>query len=213
MRIGLKKRPSEHKNTRMKKTLLLLTCTLFLFLAGCNNSTEGTCTSVTCLNNGVPTEDCGCDCPDGYTGVDCAALVTPTTVTIVKVTLKNFPNETIAGDYWDGFPIVGSYTYPDLMVRISKGTTTIFESDILDDMVSTGDCSDAIEFTTAAALTDLSSQYNLTLLDDDAIISSSDVMGTFLFEAYNAANGFPETMVITSCNEAITLEISLTYTW
>jgi hypothetical protein len=101
----------------MKNVLKIIALfTLVLFSSGCSSdSTDDGCTPITCLNSGISNSNCGCDCPQGFTGSNCSTQIMPTSIKILKVRVKKFPNLKENGDQWDVLA-TGNLVRPDLNI-------------------------------------------------------------------------------------------------
>jgi len=86
----------------MKKIIALL-FVLVLNLNCSSDSSAPACTPISCLNGGVSKPDCGCNCPQGYTGSNCGTQITPSSIYVKKIRVKKFP-DTDNGTWWDTFP-------------------------------------------------------------------------------------------------------------
>lgn len=189
-----------------------------MFALSCSSEDDSVkgCTPIECLNGGTPittiAEDCGCNCPEGYSGTDCSSQITPSSITILRVNVKKFPMVDEDGDVWDQFA-VGSSTNPDLQLYIlNANDEVIYESEALDDIASSGNCDDINYFYPAVQLSgeQISSQLTFALYDEDtADIELMD--GWIIGGLYSSNNGFPDTSLIGECSDNIVFELNLNY--
>jgi hypothetical protein len=106
----------------LKTLFLALTLTFF----SCSNGSDSEpCIPITCLNGGISNIDCGCDCPIGYTGVNCSEQVTPSKITITKFTVKVFPITQTNGDNWDSWLTNSDDAFPDIYITLSDSNSNI----------------------------------------------------------------------------------------
>ena len=74
----------------MKKIKLMIPIyTLVVLFVSC----EKACKMV-CLNGGFVIEDCGCNCPLGYTGSNCRTALPLKSMTITNIIVNDFPTST-----------------------------------------------------------------------------------------------------------------------
>jgi len=191
---------------------------LVFFLFGCSSDSTTPCVPISCLNGGTSTPECGCNCPQGFTGSNCSTQIAPTKITITKIRVKKFPNLKPNGSNWDTFVLPG-YERPDIFPTLFpyQGTSVLYMgTPIIKDSFSYGN--DTFDFipTTPIVLTQISQQYTLVLYDDDSTIinpNSSELMGGFNFYIYNSTGGFPTTMAVSSPTSDYGFELTLSYTW
>lgn len=194
--------------TIFKRITLLLIITLFF---GCSkDSSDPTCTPVTCLNGGISRDDCGCDCPQGYTGTNCGTQITPTLIKITKIKVVDFPMTTPSGNQWDNIA-VGNYVRPDIFPLLSIGSTTLYQG------IASQDATNTLYYTwtptTPIILTpsQLTSQLTLNLFDEDNGVN--EFMGGFNFYIYNSTSGFPSTINLNNTTSPYKFELTVSYVW
>ena len=198
----------------MKKIIfksLVLLIVLISFL-GCSSSSDS-CTPIVCQNAGTSNSDCGCNCPQGFTGTDCATQLIPSKIKITKFTVTKF-NNTNGSSNWD------NNSAPDIFLQLINGTngSNIWLSTIYyPDAVSTGTNSFDFIPTTPVEITNTLGQFTLFLGDDDVHDMPSnpnDQMAAILFNIYSGTSGFPQSMNITN-NASIPFRVtlSLQYEW
>ena len=78
-------------------------------------------------------DDCQATCPTGYTGCDCATLLVPTSVTITRVQLLQYP-ATNSGKPWDDF---SQFADPYFTIVYSGSGVTVFTSSFLEELPPT----------------------------------------------------------------------------
>ena len=177
---------------------------LFLLFNSCSSS-EDECKPITCLNEGVQTIDCGCDCPEGYSGVDCRTIETPKEVTIEKVVINSFDDAT----NWD------LSTKPDITFSLEK--TRPNGRGILDSHPT------YIENASSSVITfNLSPKYSTTDVNtpiifaiydydgNDIIPNADDIMNFGAFFPFNGTS-FPEKIKVTGTNLATDVDIYVSY--
>jgi len=211
------------------KSLIFLT--LMAFAISCSSDSapvEGStpCVPITCLNGGVSTPNCGCTCPQGFTGNNCSTQITPSKIKITKITVKKFPNFD-GTNTWDPCSTLCltaddiNRKRPDIYFTIEN--TNLVEiykhpsyfPNVISNLIGT----DLFEFTPTLSLefTNFSTGYILNLKDYDGaesnFISPDDEMGFVAFMLYNSNGGFPTTKTITNSNGTLIFELTLQYTW
>ncbi len=192
----------------------------FLFFNCSSDSGDTPCVPITCLNGGTSTPECGCNCPQGYTGSDCSTQITPAKITISKIRVKYFPN-TDAGSYWDVLlPLAdANIALPDIYLTLQNSSLTeIYRSptyykNVLSDGTAYYDFVPA----TSISITSVNSVFVLNLWDydgaDSNITSSDDDMGFIVFNIYNSVGGFPSTISVLDTSKSLGFELTLSYTW
>lgn len=197
-----------------KITVLLL----FGLLLGCSSESLVPCVPLVCKNGGTSTSNCGCTCPLGYTGTDCAFQSLPSKITISKITVKTFPNFD-NGSNWD-FSIPSTNAQPDIYVKIKNLTggdfyvsTTYFPN-------ATSDGIRTFDFvpTTPLEVTNALTAFTFQLYDFDSANSNindgiDDLMVEKVFSVYSPTGGFPTTLTITDSNSQLSFQLTLSYTW
>ena len=172
------------------------------------------CTQVECLNGGTETVDCECDCLEGYGGNDCGTQLTPSSITILEVDVKKFPMSDEDGNVWDQVA-VGSSTNPDLQLDILDASEEpIYQSEALDDRVSSGNCDDTNSFLPSVQLSgdDITSELSLVLYDEDTT-EWEFIGGWTINELYSSNDGFPIEISVGECSDDIVFELVLDYSW
>ena len=199
----------------MRNLIITLSLLLFITVSCSSDDSDDACTPIECLNGGIETGDCGCDCPEGYSGTDCSSQVTPSSITILRVNVAKFPNTKLNGDDWDEVA-VGSTTRPDLQLDILNASNEIvYSSQALDNRISSGTCDDVNLFYPAFELSgsSITSSLALSLWDEDT--STYDFMGGYTISSglYSSNNGFPNSIRVGECTSDFVFELDLEYTW
>jgi hypothetical protein len=183
------------------KTPLLLA--LFIALASCSSSSEEDCQPIICLNEGIQTIDCGCECPEGYSGADCATILTPSKVIINKVVINSFD------DYssWD------TSTKPDITFNFEKADRTILYSHT--SFINNAESNSPITFTLSPvySITDVNTPIVFVLYDydgNDLIPNADDQMDFGVFQPFNREN-FPSKVKVSATNSATDVDVYLSY--
>ena len=204
----------------MKKIIVLL----FVLVLNLNCSSDASapvaCTPIPCLNNGISNANCGCDCPEGYTGTNCSTQMLPTTIKITNIKVKYFPNLD-NGNYWDVSVPVAANASPDIYVTLENSNNlelfnspTYFEN-VLSDGTSTWN------FTPSTPISVSFIYFNslkIKLYDFDGAVSNfndgiDDIMASSSFNIYSATGGFPAKVTLLDSSTPIGYELTLQYTW
>ena len=205
----------------MKKKIFFGILTLsLLFSCSSDSETETRCTPIACLNNGVSNSNCGCDCPQGFTGSNCSIQSTPTIIKITKIKVKYFPN-TDNGSNWDvSFPTANN-AWPDIYVTLENSNSVeLFNApNYFPNVTSNG--SNTWDFIPSTPISISFIYFNslkLKLYDYDGADSNvndnlDDLMATTIFNIYNANGGFPSIITVGNTSTPIVYELSLQYVW
>lgn len=188
-----------------KSTLLL---SLLIFL-NCSKDSDESCTPISCLNGGTQTVDCGCDCPDGFSGSDCSVKLTPTSVSITKIDIKKFPDSN-NGDWWDTLP---SNSDADIYFTIENpaGVEIYNESTFYED-ASGLNVTYPFTLSTPLTTTNVTGDHTLFLYDFDTNLD--DLVSLLIFKPYNASlNGFPSTYTVNNAANTFECDVTVEYTW
>lgn len=176
----------------MKNIILYLTLALLFIACGEDDPCEG----IVCGDNGICVNG-GCDCDEGYTGLACNDIITPTRMTITQLRLTNFPELKSSGEFWD---ITGGNA-PDIFFTIGRDGNTPFTSSTISDasgLITWGDPVDLVAPT---------EQYSITFLDSDVIVDDLISGGTFVpFQ-----DRLDETLFVD--NGIISFEMDIEYTF
>jgi hypothetical protein len=178
---------------------------------GCSKdspSSTPACTPIVCLHGGVSRPDCGCDCPQGYTGTNCETQITPSSVKITKIRVKKFP-DTENGQWWDTFPNSDADIYVTL---INTSLQTIYTSGHYTNATGLGTTYYDFTPTTPITLTNVTSALSINLYDYEDI-GSNTLMDNIFFNPYSTTGGFPATLTTSSSNGDFVCEVSLQYVW
>lgn len=195
---------------------LIITLSLLLFIAvSCSSDDDSACTPVECLNGGIETVDCGCDCPEGYSGTDCSTQITPSSITILRVNVKKFPDRKPNGDRWDtGLFGIGDSDADIFFTIENDDFEEIYQSSTYyEDASGLGT---EYPFTLEPPLTinSVNSIYVLWLKDYDGSSSDYDLMSYVIFQPYNASlDGFPSTRTITNTIDTFEIDLTVEYTF
>ena len=190
----------------------------FLFFNCSSDSGNAPCVPITCLNGGISTPECSCNCPQGYTGSDCSTQITPANITITKIRVKYFPN-TDAGSYWDASFPTSANAYADIFLTLQNSSLTeIYRSPTYyKNVVSDGIAYYDFVPSTPINITSVTSGLVLNLWDYDGAdsngISPDDDMGFIVFNLYKSTGGFPSTLTVLDTSKSLGFELTLSYTW
>lgn len=195
----------------MKKNLSILSL-LLIFIVSCSkDDSNDACTPINCLNGGTQTVNCGCDCPDGYSGTDCSQELTPSKVIITKAIVKSFPNTESDGTNWD-FNLIVEEQLADIYITIENSSFNIlFDSPTYYLNVLSGE-GEFFEFDVNLEITDVESSHLISVWDYDPS-SDDDFMATAGFFPYENNNGFPNTLTVLSQTSNLLVDLELSYQW
>ena len=177
---------------------------------GCSSDSDSSsCPTVTCQNGGV-FANCECNCPNGYSGVDCSTQITPTRIKITKIRVKHFPNLNNSGLEWDG--VDG----PEIFVRLGQGSgssiSLLYDSGVFANAFSDGVTNFDFIPTSNIYITNPLITHTVILGDFDTV-NSHDLMGGFTFTPYNTSNHFPSSILLQDLSIPLSFELFLTYEW
>ena len=192
----------------------------FLFINCSSESGDTPCVPITCLNGGTSTTECGCNCPQGYTGSDCSTQITPTKITITKIRVKYLPNTTATGGYWDITGLNPTNASPDILVTMDNSSfteiyrSTTYYKNVISDGVTYYDFVPS----TPISITSVNSVLILNLWDYDGADSNindgiDDNMGFVVHYVYSSTGGFPSTITVSDTTIPLSFELTLSYTW
>ena len=204
--------------TIFKRLSILIVVVLFFSCS--SDSGDTPCVPISCINGGTSRVDCGCDCPQGFTGSNCSTQITPTKITISKIRVKYFPNKN-AGSYWDLLlPLVdANIALPDIYLTLENSSLIeIYRSPTYyKNVVSDGIAYYDFVPSTPINITSVTSGLFLNLWDYDGAdsngISSDDDMGFIVFNLYKSTGGFPSTLTVLDTSKSLGFELTLSYTW
>lgn len=188
---------------------MLLIIALFFGCSKDDSSSTPACTPIACLNGGVSTPDCGCDCPQGYTGSNCGTQVTPLQILITKIKVTAFPSTTTNGNLWDQGAI-GNFVRPDIFPYLTIGSTALLQGTAVQDAVNTSVYTWTPTTPVVLTQSQINSQFSLSLYDEDSL--TNEFMGGWDFYIYNSAGGFPTTKTVGAAGP-VTFELTLSYVW
>jgi len=195
--------------TILKNVAMLLMISLFF---GCSKDSPSSsaCTPIPCLNGGVSNSNCGCNCPQGFTGSNCGTQITPTFINITKIKVIDFPMTNSNGNQWDTLA-VGNYVRPDIFPFLSIGTTTLFQGTPFQDALNTSTYTWTPTTSIVLTPSQFLSQLSLTLYDEDS--GTNEFMGGFDFYLYNSTGGFPTTITLSNSTSPYKFELTVSYVW
>ena len=187
---------------------LLLIIALFFGCSKDSPSSSSGCTPIPCLNGGVSRPDCGCNCPQGYTGSNCGIQITPSSIIITKIRVKKFP-DTDNGNWWDTYPNSDADIYVTL---VNTSFQTIYTSGHYTDATGLGTTHYDFTPTTPITITNVTSALSIKLYDYENL-GSDTLMDYLFFNPYSSTGGFPSTVPVSSSNGDFICEVSLQYVW
>lgn len=195
------------------KLFKLLFFFLVLVIFGCSKEdiTNG-CTPITCLNGGISQADCGCNCPDGYGGLNCGTQLTPLKILITKIRVKKFPNLRANATEWDANAIFNPFTRPDIFPAFYDSAGNLLYSDsAIQDAFSNGNDQFYFIPSNPIQITNLTSTYNLILFDEDTSTTAEAIGGWTSMQLYSSTGGFPSILIFGQASDAVIFELSLQY--
>lgn len=193
----------------------LFKISVFLLIAisysGCSSSSsEEPCLPTLCLNDGVPNSNCGCDCPQGFSGKNCGTIIQPKIVTISKVVVKSFPNLNQTGFLWD------TTNEADIYIKINNGSSVIYDHpSVYSNAIGGSNLNFEFTLNPSLQITNVNEPLIVSLWDydlDDIPANADDNMASAVFFPFNG-NAFPNTISITDPTSPTTFEIHLSYQW
>lgn len=167
------------------------------------------CVPITCLNGGTSTEDCSCDCPQGYGGTNCGTQITPSSIKITKIRVTKFPDDD-NGDWWDTFPDSDA----DIYIKLVNSSDVAIYTSPTHFTNATGLGTTYYDFTpvTPVSISNVTSLLGVKLYDYEDVGSDTFMDGVPFFP-YTTTGGFPPTITKTSPSGAFECVITLQYTW
>jgi hypothetical protein len=185
----------------ISKSVILIALVAFM---GCSSdSSTPACVPVVCKNAGVSNPNCGCNCPEGYTGTDCSTQKLPSKILISKIRINKFPNS--AG----GIDDLG--TNPDLFITIIKDNILFYQTTTyFTDANGDGSMNYDYSFSTPIECNVNSALFLLQLWDYDSN-TNNDLMGTIVVSPYLNYKGFPTSLIIQDESGNYKGEIFVTY--
>lgn len=182
--------------------------TIFLAFSSCSSDSESSCTPIACYNGGISNSDCGCDCPQGFTGDNCSLEVTPSKIKITKIRIKKFNDSA-----WDTF------NGPDIYIKLYKSNSLIFTSSTYaPNAIGDGSVYYDEDFNPNFESNSTSIIFKMELLDydgNDTPANSDDLMTTLYFSPFVSTEGlrFPSSFNIQDSNGQYKAEVFVTYEW
>lgn len=182
------------KNSQILLILLIIT----FFSHGCK---EDACEDVSCLNGGTCI-DGQCDCPEGYSGLDCGNVETPDLIKVSAVSLIHFPLTESNGGSWD------ISSGPDIYFRIFEGDELIYDSYYYENATADGEF--IWEFTEPISLTEPLLSHSIALYDYD-VIDADDFMEVINFTPFDESEGLPAPLILDVGKLTFELEVEYVY--
>lgn len=170
--------------------------TILLSISSCR---KDPCESKVCKNGGT-CDNGTCNCPSGYTGSDCGTEKTPSSVTITKIFLINYPMTDGNGAGWD------FAAGPDVFLSINQGTAS---NDVQTSGVATDVTGGSITFDNnfPYTITAPSVDWAIGVWDYDSP-DPNDFMGGVYFTPNNYKGGFPSTINLSAGSVGMTLYVT-----
>lgn len=182
-----------------------------LLISSCSSdSQEVQCTPIECLNNGVSNDNCGCDCPQGFTGENCGTVITPSKVIITKIVVKAFDNNNSNGFRFD------TASGADIYVKVNSGNTVIYtHSNYYPNATSGLSTNYNFVLNPSLQITNVNAPLVVSLWDydlEDIPSDADDYMASSAFFPFNGIN-FPDSIIITDPSTGTKFEVFLSYQW
>ena len=190
----------------------IVSVTLLIFISSCSSDPAEEsipCVPIACMNGAKSTPDCGCDCLEGYTGINCSSQIKPSLVKISKIRVIKFP-DTNNGNWWDILPNSDADIYVTLQ---DNSLVTIYNHPTYyQNAIGTG--AYYYDFTPSTPIIISNTYGNLKMnLYDFEDIGSDTLMESSLFKSYDSTGGFPTTKTITNTSGTFSFELTLSYVW
>lgn len=194
----------------MKKLIALLVVLMLNINCSSDSNDTAACTPIPCLNGGTSNANCGCNCPQGFTGANCGTLVTPTSVKITKIKVKKFPDAN-NGNWWDTFPNSDA----DIYLTVENSAFTVIYNHPTYFSNATGLGTSTYDFIPATPinLTSVTSNYLINLYDYDSSFSS-ELISVLAWAPFSTSQtSFPTTKTVTNSTNTFECELTYQYTW
>lgn len=205
----------------MKKLIaLLVVLMLNINCSSDSNSSTPACTPIPCLNGGTSNANCGCDCPQGYSGANCSTQIMPTIIKITKIKVKYFPN-TNNGSTWDSsFPNSANAPADIYVTLLNSNNVVLYTSpDYFINVLSNGvNTWDFIPSTPISVSFVYFNSLKIKLYDFDgdysnSITGGSELMRETIFSIYGSTGSFPTTLSLLDSPNQIGYEFTVQYVW
>ena len=206
----------------MKKIIALLI--VLMFNINCSSDSDSStpaCTPIPCLNGGTSNANCGCDCPQGYSGANCSTQIMPTIIKITKIKVKYFPNLD-NGSTWDSsFPIAANAP-ADIYVALQNSNNVVlytspnYFANVLSNGTNTWDF---IPSTPISVTFIYFNSLKIKLYDFDGadsnlnFVGGSELMRESIFNIYGSTGSFPTTLSLLDTPNQIGYEFTVQYVW
>ena len=155
---------------------------------------------------------CDDPCPEGYTGVDCSEHITPSSLTIPKVHVLDFPPYD-DGSSWD---LNGSA--PDILLSIwnASGSSELYRGGYYENAMPPEEGDEPYKWNSVNLLVNnpLSTTRRIRLYNIDLInpFADDEYMGGINATLYTEGNGFPESLPLYASGGVI-FEVFFEYSW
>lgn len=203
------------KTTKTLCIKFLSIVTIAFFLNACSSNSDDeddACVPISCLNDGVATYDCVCDCPDGYAGLDCGIQETPKSMTITKIVVTKFPNEN-DNEKWDAALTNTSDADIYITIEDSSGNIIYEHPSYYENASGLGNVT--YEFIPSSPIKIIqTNKFFIVRLFDWDTFTNDDFISLAGFTPYfSGQSGFPASKKFTNLFNDFDCEVFLTYNW
>ncbi len=128
-----------------------------------------------------------------YSKSQTITITKPTVFGIQQITVKQIPEFKPDGSTWDTayneeFGMVDVYGSPDIFITLKSGHSTIIRTETWQDITNSDLSNTPVFWLTLTDITDLNSDFTLSLNDDD--VNNYDVMASFTFKPNDYSTGY-----------------------
>lgn len=158
------------------------------------------CAAITCYNGGYCANGV-CNCPVGWGGSDCSIILTPSSISVTKIEVLNFPS-TDGGAGWD------LTSGADIIVELENSSNTLLYSSPTYFENATPGLTYSFTPSSPIVLNNPTLQYTISLYDYDST-DPNDFMGGYYFTPYQSSK--PSVTTISATGNPLLFRIYYTY--